>query len=73
MRWLPRNELRTDDLGEHLDGAARVGVPYTEAMIDNAAADALGQASPDSAAGGADRALRRGHHGRAPSTARPAR
>ena len=46
--WLARNELRTDDLGEHLAAQRAVGVPYTQAMIDNAARDAYGQASPDS-------------------------
>jgi len=46
--WLAHNELRTDDLGEHLAAQRAVGVPYTQAMIDNAARDAYGQASPDS-------------------------
>ena len=45
--WLGRNELRTDDLGLHLKAQARLGVPYTEDMIRNAAADARGQADPE--------------------------
>jgi cytochrome c oxidase cbb3-type subunit 2 len=48
--WLSRNELRTSDLGAHLKAQRAVGVPYTEAMIANASADAYGQAAPDSAA-----------------------
>lgn len=46
--WLARNELRTDDLSAHLKAQRAVGVPYTDDMIVNAAADAYGQASPDS-------------------------
>lgn len=46
--WLKRNALRIDDLGEHLAAQRAVGVPYTEAMIENATADARGQATPDS-------------------------
>ena len=46
--WLSRNELRTSDLGEHLEAMQAVGVPYTDEMIANAAADAYGQAAPDS-------------------------
>ena len=45
--WLARNELRIDDLGEHLAAQRAVGVPYTQAMIDNATRDAYGQATPD--------------------------
>lgn len=48
--WLSRNQLRTDDLSNHLKAQRRVGVPYTDDMIANAAADAYGQASPDSPA-----------------------
>ena len=32
----------------HLPAQRAVGVPYTDEMIDNAAADAYGQATPDS-------------------------
>ena len=46
--WLPRNALRIDDLGDHLAAQRAVGVPYTDAMIENATDDAFGQASPDS-------------------------
>jgi len=46
--WLMRNELRTEDLGQHLAALRVVGVPYTDAMIANASADAYGQANPDS-------------------------
>jgi cytochrome c oxidase cbb3-type subunit 2 len=46
--WLARNTLRTDDLGLHLKAMSRVGVPYTQEMIDNATDDAFGQAAPDS-------------------------
>jgi cytochrome c oxidase cbb3-type subunit 2 len=47
--WLQRTELRTHDLGEDLAALRRVGVPYTQAMIDNAADDAFGQSAPDEA------------------------
>ena len=46
--WLSRTELRTDDLSAHLKAQRTVGVPYTDDMIANAAADAYGQAAPDS-------------------------
>jgi cytochrome c oxidase cbb3-type subunit 2 len=45
---LLRNELRTDDLSDHLRAQRAVGVAYTDAMIANARSDAYGQASPDS-------------------------
>jgi cytochrome c oxidase cbb3-type subunit 2 len=45
--WLERNALRTDDLGRHLAAQRALGVPYTEDMVTNAAADATGQANPD--------------------------
>jgi cytochrome c oxidase cbb3-type subunit 2 len=45
--WLNRNELRVEDLGQHLKTQRRVGVPYTDEMIANATHDALGQAEPD--------------------------
>jgi len=47
-RFLARTELRTDDLSLHLQAMRAVGVPYTDEMIANAAADAYGQAAPDS-------------------------
>jgi len=46
--WLQRNTLRVDDLGQHLAAQRAVGVPYTDEMIQNATADAFGQATPDS-------------------------
>jgi cytochrome c oxidase cbb3-type subunit 2 len=46
--WLARTELRTDDLSEHLEAMRTVGVPYTDDMIADAAADARAQAAPDS-------------------------
>lgn len=46
--WLSQTELRTDDLSAHLTAMRRVGVPYSDEMIANAAADAYGQAAPDS-------------------------
>ncbi len=45
---LLRNDLRTDDLANHLRAQRVVGVPYTDEMIANARADAYGQASPES-------------------------
>jgi len=47
-RWLLTTELRIDDLPLHLKAQRRVGVPYTDEMIENAALDAYGQANPDS-------------------------
>ena len=46
--WLERTNLRTDNLGAHLKALRTVGVPYSDEMIANAAADAYGQAAPDS-------------------------
>lgn len=46
-RWLLRNELKTSDLGLHLQAMRDVGVPYTDEMIANASRDAYGQAAPD--------------------------
>lgn len=39
--------LRTDDIVSHLRALQRLGVPYTDAMIANAAADLRAQADPD--------------------------
>lgn len=50
--WLQRNPLRVNDLGRRLSAQRAVGVPYTDEMIANAAADAYGQSDPDSAAAG---------------------
>ncbi|WP_173934924.1 cytochrome-c oxidase, cbb3-type subunit II [Chelativorans sp. Marseille-P2723] len=46
--WLQRNTLRIDDLPGHLKALRRVGVPYTDEMVANAARDAFAQAFPDS-------------------------
>ena len=45
--FLSRTALRMDDLPEHLAAQRALGVPYTDAMIENAARDAYGQATPD--------------------------
>ena len=50
--WLMRTPLRTDDLGLHLKAMRRLGVPYTDDMIANAAKDTEAQAAPDSPAAG---------------------
>ncbi len=47
--WLQRNALRTHDLSAHLVALRRVGVPYSDEMVENAARDAFGQAFPDGA------------------------
>ena len=54
--WLAR-PLDTGNLGAELATLARLGVPYDEAMIANAATDALAQSRPDAA--GADAARER--------------
>ncbi len=46
--FLARTDLRVNDLSLHLAALRSLGVPYTDAMIANAPADAVGQASPDS-------------------------
>ena len=46
--WLGRTRLQMDDLPEHLAALRALGVPYTDEMIENAAVDAYGQATPDS-------------------------
>jgi cytochrome c oxidase cbb3-type subunit 2 len=45
--WLSTVRLETDALGANLRTERRVGVPYTDDMIDHAADDAVAQASPD--------------------------
>jgi cytochrome c oxidase cbb3-type subunit II len=45
--WLQRTPLEVKDLGLHLKALHRVGVPYTDEMIANAASDARSQAMPD--------------------------
>ncbi|MBP1887987.1 cytochrome-c oxidase, cbb3-type subunit II [Sinorhizobium mexicanum] len=51
--WLMERTLRMDDLSGQLAAQRAVGVPYTGEMIANAAADAYGQANPDSNASAA--------------------
>ncbi len=46
--WLARNTLKTEKLPLHLKAQQRVGVPYSDAMVENAVFDAIGQATPDS-------------------------
>lgn len=45
--WLAERSLRVEDLPEHLAAQRKVGVPYTEEMIENASVDALAQADPE--------------------------
>ena len=48
--WLNRNSLDLEDLSARLAAQRTLGVPYTDEMIRNASADAVGQATPDSSA-----------------------
>ena len=43
----PARTVLRIDLRDHLTALKRLGVPYSDDMIANAASDALGQASPD--------------------------
>jgi cytochrome c oxidase cbb3-type subunit 2 len=45
--WLGRTQLRIDDLALHLRRLRALGVPYSPEMIENAVADAAGQAAPN--------------------------
>jgi len=45
--FLAETPLRTDDIADHLRANLTVGVPYTEAMVENALADLKAQANPD--------------------------
>ena len=68
--WLMRNELRTDDLGRHLAAMRAVGVPYTR--CDDRECDApmpMARPAPTAPCARRQRALRRGHEHRGPSTA----
>lgn len=47
--FLTRTALRVDDLSKHLAALKKVGVPYTDEMIQHATQDAYAQATPDSA------------------------
>ena len=46
-RWLERTALEVDSLPGRLAALRAVGVPYTDAMIENASSDAMAQAMPD--------------------------
>lgn len=45
--WLAENPLRIEDLPRHLAAQRRVGVPYTDEMIENATLDAAAQSNPE--------------------------
>src|SRR5690606_36393501 len=42
-----RSELKRRDLALHLRTQQKIGVPYTDEMVENAIMDAYGQAMPD--------------------------
>ena len=46
--FLAKTPLNTETLPLHLAAQRALGVPYTDAMVENAARDANGQATPDS-------------------------
>jgi cytochrome c oxidase cbb3-type subunit II len=48
--WLEHTSLKADDLDQHLATLRKVGVPYADAMIEHARADAYGQMEPGSSA-----------------------
>jgi cytochrome c oxidase cbb3-type subunit 2 len=50
--WLARTSLNIEHMSLNLDAQRTVGVPYTDAMIENARSDAYGQAFPDADASG---------------------
>ena len=45
--FLATRELKFDDVADHLRTLRLIGVPYTQAMIDNARADLVAQQNPD--------------------------
>ncbi len=45
--FLLEKSLGTDDIAAHLEANVAVGVPYSDAMIENAAADLRAQADPE--------------------------
>ena len=53
--WLATTELSVKDLADDLSAMRDVDVPYTDAMIANASADAIAQASPSDPGGLAKR------------------
>ncbi len=48
-RFLKQAPLNTKDLSRHLAALKALGVPYSDEMVKNAASDAYGQATPESA------------------------
>jgi cytochrome c oxidase cbb3-type subunit II len=46
--FLAENDVDIQTIADHLVANRRVGVPYTDAMLENAAADMQAQANPDS-------------------------
>ncbi|MGC4025461.1 MAG: cytochrome-c oxidase, cbb3-type subunit II [Mesorhizobium sp.] len=52
--FLKNTPLDVKDFSTHLVANARVGVPYTQEMIDNAQADLLAQANPDADTSGVE-------------------
>src|SRR5690606_7872587 len=47
-RFLKDQELDIRDMSLHLAALKKLGVPYSDEMVENAIADAYGQATPDS-------------------------
>ncbi len=45
--FLAKTDLSVENIAAHLVANRRVGVPYSDAMIENAAADLAAQANPD--------------------------
>jgi len=45
--WLEQNELKVPDIAADLIANRRVGVPYTDEMIETAEADLMAQVNPD--------------------------
>ena len=52
--FLATTELHMDNVADHLKANTIVGVPYTDEMIENAAADMAAQADPDADTGGVE-------------------
>ncbi len=46
--FLAKTKLKTSDIVDHLKANRMVGVPYSDEMIENAEADMIAQANPDS-------------------------
>ncbi len=49
--FLAKTDIRTDDIGDHLEANRAVGVPYSDEMIAAAKADLAAQANPDADGG----------------------